>query len=109
MFGIGSQMPSKNVDIVFCIDGTGSMTPCIDNVRENALKQQQQNAIDYFNNEIAPELETRAKQGLMSTHISISTEINRDMLLDYIVNVQGLKVHTLTNTYLLIDWDKSSK
>ena len=33
-----SQLPERNVDIVFCIDGTGSMTPCIDNVKRNALK-----------------------------------------------------------------------
>ncbi len=28
----------KNVDIVFCIDATSSMGPCIDNVRRNALQ-----------------------------------------------------------------------
>ena len=28
----------RNIDMVFCIDGTGSMSPCIDNVKENARK-----------------------------------------------------------------------
>lgn len=28
----------RNIDIVFCIDGTGSMTPCIDNVKNNAKR-----------------------------------------------------------------------
>ena len=28
----------RNIDMVFCIDGTGSMTPCIENVKENARK-----------------------------------------------------------------------
>lgn len=28
----------RNIDIVFCIDGTGSMTPCIDNVKKNAKR-----------------------------------------------------------------------
>lgn len=28
----------RNIDIVFCIDGTGSMTPCIDNVKSNAKR-----------------------------------------------------------------------
>ncbi len=28
----------RNIDIVFCIDGTGSMTPCIDSVKENARR-----------------------------------------------------------------------
>lgn len=29
---------SRNIDIVFCIDGTGSMTPCLDKVKSNAKK-----------------------------------------------------------------------
>ena len=29
---------SRNIDIVFCIDGTGSMTPCIEMVKEHALR-----------------------------------------------------------------------
>lgn len=28
----------RNIDIVFCIDGTGSMTPCIENVKTNARR-----------------------------------------------------------------------
>lgn len=28
----------RNIDIVFCIDGTGSMSPCIDNVKNNARR-----------------------------------------------------------------------
>lgn len=28
----------RNIDIVFCIDGTGSMSPCIDNVKNNAKR-----------------------------------------------------------------------
>lgn len=28
----------RNIDIVFCIDGTGSMWPCIDNVKNNAKR-----------------------------------------------------------------------
>lgn len=28
----------RNIDMVFCIDGTGSMTPCIDNVKYNARR-----------------------------------------------------------------------
>lgn len=28
----------RNIDIVFCIDGTGSMTPCIDSVKNNARR-----------------------------------------------------------------------
>lgn len=28
----------RNLDIVFCIDGTGSMAPCIDNVKNNAKR-----------------------------------------------------------------------
>lgn len=32
----------RNVDIVFCIDGTGSMTPCLDSVKRNALNFQTQ-------------------------------------------------------------------
>lgn len=28
----------RNIDIVFCIDGTGSMTPCIENVKNNARR-----------------------------------------------------------------------
>ncbi len=29
---------NRNIDIVFCIDGTGSMSPCIDNVKINARR-----------------------------------------------------------------------
>ncbi len=28
----------RNIDIVMCIDGTGSMTPCIDNVKDSAKR-----------------------------------------------------------------------
>lgn len=28
----------RNIDIVFCIDGTGSMSPCINNVKNNARR-----------------------------------------------------------------------
>ncbi len=28
----------RNIDIVFCIDGTGSMSPCIDSVKNNAKR-----------------------------------------------------------------------
>lgn len=28
----------RNIDIVFCIDGTGSMAPCIENVKSNARR-----------------------------------------------------------------------
>lgn len=28
----------RNIDMVFCIDGTGSMSPCIDTVKENACR-----------------------------------------------------------------------
>ena len=28
----------RNIDIVFCIDGTGSMSPCIDSVKHNAKR-----------------------------------------------------------------------
>ena len=28
----------RNVDIVFCFDGTGSMAPCLDNVKANARR-----------------------------------------------------------------------
>ncbi len=38
---VGAQS-SKNVDIVFCIDGSGSMSPCIDNVKNNALRFRQE-------------------------------------------------------------------
>ena len=30
--------PKRNIDIVFCIDGTGSMSPCINNVKDNAKR-----------------------------------------------------------------------
>lgn len=32
----------RNVDIVFCIDATGSMTPCLESVKRNALNFQTQ-------------------------------------------------------------------
>lgn len=32
----------RNIDIVFCIDGTGSMGPCIDNVKSNARRFHQE-------------------------------------------------------------------
>lgn len=28
----------RNIDMVFCIDGTGSMSPCIDKVKDNAMR-----------------------------------------------------------------------
>lgn len=28
----------RNIDVVFCIDGTGSMAPCIESVKNNALR-----------------------------------------------------------------------
>lgn len=28
----------RNIDVVYCIDGTGSMSPCIENVKRNARK-----------------------------------------------------------------------
>ncbi len=31
-------LTKRNIDIVFCIDGTGSMAPCIDNVKNNARR-----------------------------------------------------------------------
>ncbi|MBQ9369545.1 MAG: VWA domain-containing protein [Clostridia bacterium] len=36
-----TQTTSRNVDIVFCIDATGSMMPCLDMVKKNALKFRQ--------------------------------------------------------------------
>lgn len=33
--GFGTK---RNIDVVFCIDGTGSMTPCIENVKANARR-----------------------------------------------------------------------
>lgn len=32
----------RNIDIVFCIDGTGSMTPCLESVKRNAFNFQEQ-------------------------------------------------------------------
>lgn len=32
----------RNIDVVFCIDGTGSMGPCIDNVKSNARRFHQE-------------------------------------------------------------------
>lgn len=32
----------RNIDIVFCIDGTGSMTPCLESVKRNAINFQEQ-------------------------------------------------------------------
>lgn len=29
---------SRNIDMVFCIDGTGSMSPCIETIKENARR-----------------------------------------------------------------------
>ena len=28
----------RNIDVVFCIDGTGSMAPCIESVKSNARR-----------------------------------------------------------------------
>lgn len=28
-------VPKRNVDVVFCIDGTGSMAPCIESIKAN--------------------------------------------------------------------------
>ena len=36
--GLNSVGVSRNIDIVFCIDGTGSMSPCLDKVKANARK-----------------------------------------------------------------------
>ena len=33
--GFGTK---RNIDVVFCIDGTGSMAPCIENVKANARR-----------------------------------------------------------------------
>ena len=33
-----TNFKSRSIDVVFCIDGTGSMTPCIDNIKNNAMR-----------------------------------------------------------------------
>ncbi len=38
MNGNGMMKKDRKVDIIFCIDGTGSMTPCIDSIKNNAKK-----------------------------------------------------------------------
>ena len=38
MFSPNFLSTKSNIDIVFCIDGTGSMAPCIDNVKNNAKR-----------------------------------------------------------------------
>ena len=38
MGGLNSLKKERNIDIVFCIDATSSMGPCIENVRKNATK-----------------------------------------------------------------------
>lgn len=35
----GASVPQdRKIDIIFCIDGTGSMSPCIDKVKQNVMK-----------------------------------------------------------------------
>lgn len=36
--GLNSTAKDRKIDIIFCIDGTGSMSPCIDKVKSNAKK-----------------------------------------------------------------------
>ena len=38
MAGLNSLATERKIDIIFCIDGTGSMAPCIDKVKMNAKK-----------------------------------------------------------------------
>lgn len=38
MEGANLFRKERNIDIVFCMDGTGSMAPCIENVKKNALR-----------------------------------------------------------------------
>ena len=38
MFSPNFLSTKRNIDVVFCIDGTGSMAPCIDNVKNNAKR-----------------------------------------------------------------------
>ena len=35
---MNNNYKSRCVDVVFCIDGTGSMTPCIENIKANAMR-----------------------------------------------------------------------
>lgn len=35
---VGTTLVDRNIDIVFCIDATGSMAPCIDSIKANARR-----------------------------------------------------------------------
>ena len=45
-----TRKTDRNVDIVFCIDGTGSMRDCIDTLKDNALKFQSDLSTYLLNN-----------------------------------------------------------
>ena len=53
--GLNQLRKSRNIDIVFCIDGTSSMGPCIDNIRNHArtfYKDFYQSIVNDYNSDV---------------------------------------------------------
>lgn len=71
--GLNALKKEKNIDIVFCIDATSSMGPCIDNVRRNATKFYQE-FTDKMENEYNNEITALRVQVIVFRDLECDTE-----------------------------------
>jgi hypothetical protein len=61
-------------------------------------------AIAYCDNEISKEIENKADNGHNSVKISVPTNLDREIIINYLTVEGGYSVYELTQTYIQINW-----
>ena len=66
--------------------------------------QIREKAVSYCDNQIDYAIRKRAESGNTNLKISIPTDLNTDIIINYLTTQNGYDVSELTHTYLLIQW-----
>lgn len=76
----------------------------VENYNVEKETQIREKAIAYCNNQIDEAIRKRAESGNTNIRISIPTDLNTDIIINYLTTQNGYDVSELTHTYLLIQW-----
>lgn len=72
------------------------------NLREKEDKTNK--AIAFCENEISKEIEKRANEGYSSVKVSIPTNLDIEIVVNYLTINGGYSVYELTHSYIQINW-----
>ena len=75
----------------------------VEEYNTQVLKEKIDNAISICDNEISKEIERVAKCGHFSVKVSIPTNADIDVVVNYL-NENGYLTTVLTHSYILIEW-----